>query len=309
MSARSRYGSTPYEVPDLSGRTALVTGANAGLGYETARILGRHGARVVLACRNAAKAEAAAAELRREATAPVEVVALDLASLASVARGADEVRARHDRLDLLVNNAGLMAIDEARTEDGFEMQMGVNHLGHFALTARLAPLVVATPGSRVVTMTSMGHRAGRLRLDDLFFERRGYDRWRPYFQSKLANLLFTLELQRRLDAAGVATLALAAHPGGARTDLGHEGSGLTNRLAPRVPLVQSAAAGALPLVRAATDPSARGGELYGPRWMVRGRPVRETPSRRARRADDARALWERSEQLTGCRFDLSPQGG
>lgn len=309
MSARSRYGSTPYEVPDLSGRTALVTGANAGLGYQAARILGCHGARVVLACRNAAKAEAAAADLRREATAPVEVVPLDLADLASVARGADEVRARHDRLDLLVNNAGLMAIDEARTEDGFEMQMGVNHLGHFALTARLAPLVVATPGSRIVTMTSMGHRAGRLRLDDLFFERRGYDRWRPYFQSKLANLLFTLELQRRLDAAGVATLALAAHPGGARTDLGHEGSGLTNRLAPRMPLVQSAAAGALPLVRAATDPSARGGELYGPRWMVRGHPVRETPSRRAGRADDARALWERSEQLTGCRLDLSPQGG
>src|SRR5262249_37931076 len=149
---------------------------------------------------------------------------------ASVAEAAKLVREREDRLDLLLNNAGLMAIDEARTEDGFEMQLGLNHLGHFALTAELLPLLLATPGARGADGSTFGHRPGRLRLDDLFFEHRGYDRWRPYFQSKLANLLFTAELHRRLSEAGADVLALAAHPGGSHTDLGFEGGGLTNRL-------------------------------------------------------------------------------
>jgi protochlorophyllide reductase len=228
-------------------------------------------------------------------------VPLDLADLASVAAAAEHVQAHEPRLDLLLNNAGLMAIDHATTVDGFEMQLGVNHLGHFVLTAQLLPLLLATPGSRVVTMSSMGHRAGRLHPDDLFFTRRGYDRWRPYFQSKLANLLFTAELHRRLTEAGAATMALAAHPGGSNTDLGFEGTGLTNRMFKLFVQIatQSAVIGALPFVRAATDPEARGGQFHGPRWVVRGYPVRETPSRRARRADDTRILWARSEELTG----------
>src|SRR5262249_6758071 len=161
------------------------------------------------------------------------------------------------RLDLLLNNAGLMAIDHATTEDGFEMQLGVNHLGHFAFTAGLAPLVLSTPGSRIVNHSSMGHRLGVLRVDDLFFEKRGYDRWRPYSQSKLATLLFTAELHRRLTEADSTTLAVAAHPGGSYTDLGFEGGGITNLVARQgARFMQPAAVGALPLVRAATDPTA-----------------------------------------------------
>jgi protochlorophyllide reductase len=298
---------TETDVPSLTGKVALVTGANSGLGLETARILAHHGARVLLACRNETKAEAAAETIRSSAPGDVDlaVVPLDLADLGSIAAAAEQVIAQEARLDLLLNNAGLMAVDRATTADGFEMQLGVNHLGHFALTARLAPLVLTTPGSRIVTMSSMGHRAGRLKIDDLFFERRGYDRWRPYFQSKLANLLFTAELHRRLTEAGSPTIALAAHPGGSHTDLGFEGSGLSNRLMrPGVALMQSAAAGAMPFVRAATDPEAKGGQFYGPRWIVRGHPVVETPSRRARSADDARALWQASEDLTGLTVDI-----
>ena len=293
-------------VPSLDGKVALVTGANSGLGLEASKVLARHGAKVLLACRNIEKAEGAAKEVRAAATAEVEIVPLDLARLTSIAAAAKLVRDSESRLDLLVNNAGLMAIDKANTDDGFEMQLGVNHLGHFALTAGLAPLVLATPGARVVNVSSMGHRVGRLRLDDLFFETRGYSRWRPYFQSKLANLLFTAELHRRLTEANAGTLALAAHPGGSATDLGHEGGGMTNKLyKPFTPLVlQPAWLGALPIVRAAVDPLAKGGEFYGPRLIFRGYPVVETPSRRARRAGDARGLWERSEQLTGLTIDI-----
>jgi NAD(P)-dependent dehydrogenase (short-subunit alcohol dehydrogenase family) len=301
---------TEKDIPSLEGRTALVTGANAGLGLEAAKALAAHGAKVLLACRNLAKAEAAADQVRAAATdaglgAPdVEIVQLDLASLGSIAGAAKLVRDREPRLDLLLNNAGLMAVDEARTEDGFEMQFGVNHLGHFALLAGLAPLVLATPGSRIVTMSSMGHRAGRMRFDDLSFEK-GYDRWRPYFQSKLANLLFTAELHRRLTEAKADTLALAAHPGGSSTELGREGTGLTNKLMNPIDIgAQSAAQGALPILRAATDPDAKGGQFYGPRYIVRGHPVLETPSRRARDADDARRLWARSEELTGLTIDI-----
>ncbi|MDQ3145618.1 MAG: oxidoreductase [Actinomycetota bacterium] len=299
----ARWGE--QDVPPLDGKVALVTGANAGLGLEAAKVLARHGSEVLLACRNADKAEAAALQVRDHATAAVEVVPLDLASLASVAAAAAFVADGRPRLDLLLNNAGLMAVDESKTEDGFETQIGVNHLGHFALTARLAPLLLSTPGSRVVTMSSMGHRLGRLHLDDLSFETRGYRRWQAYFQSKLANLLFTAELHRRLTEAASATMALAAHPGGSATDLGHEGGGLTNKLfAPFMPLMQPAWLGALPIVRAATDPAARSGQFYGPRYLAGGHPVLERPSRRARRADDARRLWQRSEKLTGVAFAI-----
>ena len=290
------------DIPDQTGRTAVVTGANSGLGLEIARALARAGAAVVLACRNAERAQAAAADLRASAPgASVTTGELDLASLASVRRFAEGVARDHDRLDVLVNNAGLMAIDEARTADGFEMTFGVNHLGHHALTAHLLPLLEAAPAARVGTMSSTGHRPGRMHWDDLNLERR-YRRWPAYFQSKLANLLFTLELQRRLTAAGSGVLAVAAHPGGAATDLGHEGRGISNAIVrwggPR--FGQPAALGALPMLRAITDPAVRGGELYGPTFVTSGGGARvERPSRRARDADSAARLWTESVRMTG----------
>jgi protochlorophyllide reductase len=287
-------GWIPADIPDLTGRRAIVTGANAGLGLEVAHGLAAHGAEVVLACRNTAKAEAAAVAIReRTPSAAVAVGALDLADLDSVAAFA---AAQSGRLDLLVNNAGLMAIDEARTAQGVEMQFGVNHLGHFALTARLLPLLLATQGSRVATMSSMGHRSARGQAPPV-----RYNRWQAYFHSKLANLLFTAELQRRLAEADAATIAVAAHPGASNTDLGTEGSGFSNvglRLAPFIG--QSAERGARPMLRALTDPSVRGGEYYGPRFLVFGAtPVRETPTRAARDADAARRLWDLSVELSG----------
>ena len=290
------------DIPRLDGRVAVVTGANSGLGLAAATLLSAAGARVLLACRNQEKAAAA-----REAVGPdAEVVRLDLASLASVEVAAAAVAERTDRLDILVNNAGLMAVDRARTVDGFEMQFGVNHLGHFALTGRLLPLLLATPDSRVVSVSSMGHRMARnVDFDDLMFDRRGYHRWPPYFQSKLANLLFTAELDRRLRAAGAPTSALAAHPGGTHTDLGHEGSGFTNAgLRLLMGLTQPVTIGVLPIVRAAVDPEAQGGEYYGPQLRFVGYPVRETPSRLARNDAAARRLWDVSEQLTGVHFPI-----
>ncbi len=197
---------TPSDIPDLTGRTAVVTGANAGLGWEITAALAARGAQVVLACRNIAKADAAAEKVRRRSPAArLEVRALDLADLDSVAAFAEGLLAAHDQLDILVNNAGLMAIDDARTAQGVEMQFGVNHLGHFALTARLLPLLLATPGSRIASMSSMGHRAAR-GLPDPRGER-PYQRWGAYFHSKLANLLFTAELHRRLSDAAAPTIA------------------------------------------------------------------------------------------------------
>lgn len=296
---------TESDIPALDGKVALITGANSGIGLAAAKILAARGARVVMACRNAAKAEAAAAEVRLGATAAVDVVALDLERLESIDACASAFVSGETKLDFLVNNAGLMATDYALTDDGFEMQLGVNHLGHFALTAKLWPLLTATPDARVVSVSSVGHRlGGRMQMNDLFFESRGYNRWVPYFHSKLANLLFTLELHRRATSAGSPVAALAAHPGGTHTNLGSEGKGLTNivtRLG--MQLMQPARMGALPVVRAAVDPGATSGEFYGPRFVIRGHPRKETPSRNARNADAARELWERSEALTGTTFN------
>jgi protochlorophyllide reductase len=300
-------GWSERDMPSQAGRTVLVTGANAGLGLAIARAFAKKGARVLMACRNATKAEAAAQEVRAWAQEGrgVEVVPLDLASLASVAACAKQILDQEERLDLVINNAGLMAIDEAKTEDGFEMQIGVNHLGHFALDAQLLPLVLATPGSRILSMSSFGHRPGKVVTDDLNFERRGYSRWPAYFASKLANLLFSLELQRRLSEAGQSTIALTAHPGGSHTDLGTEGGGITNKLmAPIMHLGLPPETGVLPMLRAATDPDAEGGEFYGPRLMQFGGAVKERPSRRARDAENAKRLWAASEDLTGITFDV-----
>jgi protochlorophyllide reductase len=291
-------GWTPDDIPDLTGRHAIITGANAGLGLQIAHGLAEHGAEILLACRNTTKAEAAADAIRAHTPgAQVSVGELDLSDLDSVAAFA---AAQAGPIDLLVNNAGLMAIDEARTAQGFEMQFGVNHLGHFALTARLMPLLLATPGSRIGNMASMGHRAARGTADPRI-ERR-YDRWQSYFQSKLANIRFTIELQRRLAAPGSSTIAVAAHPGASATDLGTEGSAFANAaMRTVVPfLTQSAELGARPMLRALTDPTVKGGEYYGPRFLVRGAtPVRETPTRAARDVAAARQLWDMSVEMSG----------
>lgn len=286
------------QMPDLHDKVALVTGANSGLGLEIAKSLAQAGSAVVLACRNVDKANRAADAIRKTGgQGDVSVLRLDLADLSSVAAAASEFVDSGRSLDLLINNAGLMAIDQAKTADGFEMQFGVNHLGHFALTAELLPTLLATPGSRVVTMSSMGHRMGKMNFDHLMHTK--YKRWPPYFQSKLANLLFTAELHRRLQAKRASTIALAAHPGASNTDLGTEGKGISNHVMKVVPLVtQSAARGAEPALRAATDSSAVGGQFYGPRFLVQGAAVVETPSRRARNAEDAKRLWKISEELT-----------
>lgn len=305
-----------FPIPDQTGRTALVTGANSGLGLQTTIRLARAGAHVLMACRNPDKAAAALEEVRAKAPgSTVKIVRLDLASLASVREAAEKVRTQHDTLDLLINNAGVMAIPRSTTEDGFETQFGTNHLGHFALTGLLLDLVTSTPQSRVVTVSSNAHRMGRMRFDDLMGERR-YQQWLAYGQSKLANLLFTFELQRRLTATGSATIAVAAHPGYAATHLQTTGRGITsgpalamNNLANRI-MAQSDVMGALPTLLAATSADAIAGGYYGPRGLFenRGMPKQVVPNRRARSASDARELWTRSERLTGVKYlDLPEQ--
>jgi NAD(P)-dependent dehydrogenase (short-subunit alcohol dehydrogenase family) len=294
---------TAADVPDQAGRTAVVTGANSGIGFETARVLSTRGATVILACRDTAKGEAAAARI--SGPGPVSVQRLDLGSLASVRAAASEIRARHPRLDLLINNAGVMMPPHSRTADGFELQFGTNHLGHFALTGLLLDLLLPAGGSRVVTVSSNVHRAGRMNFADLQSARR-YRRAAAYGRSKLANLLFTYELQRRLAAAGARTSALAAHPGTAITALTRYFPAAVDRAYHAVgsPIAQPAAMGALPTLRAATDPAARGGEYYGPGgWLeMKGYPRRVSSSARSHDTSAQRRLWQESERLTGVRY-------
>jgi NAD(P)-dependent dehydrogenase (short-subunit alcohol dehydrogenase family) len=301
---------TAAAVPDQSGRTAVVTGASSGLGLETARVLAGRGAAVVLACRDMDRAARAAGHIRASAARPeVRVVRLDLASLASVREAAGEIRATCPRLNLLINNAGVMRPPYQRSADGFELTFATNHLGHFALTGLLLDHLLATPGSRVVTVSSVGHRGGVMRFEDLQFER-GYQADDAYGQSKLANLLFTYELAARLQAAGQRTIALAAHPGVARTELFRWDPRLDRALlSPALrPLtfwtVHSAQRGALPVLRAAADPAARAGEYYGPGgWReYTGYPVRVESSARSHDDAAARRLWAVSEQLTGVSY-------
>jgi NAD(P)-dependent dehydrogenase (short-subunit alcohol dehydrogenase family) len=300
------------DVADQSGRTAVVTGANVGIGLETARVLAARGATVVLACRDVAKGETAANRIAAE-TATVRdrlrVVRLDLASLASVRAAADEIRASCPRLDLLIDNAGVMAIPFDRSEDGVELTFAVNHLGHFALTGLLLDRMLSIPGSRVVTVSSVAHRGGDVDLDALESDQ-GYTPSSSYARSKLANLLFAYELQRRLHDSGAETISLAAHPGIARTELYRTSSRFERALlSPRTRaltfwLAQSAEAGALPTLRAALDPDARGGEYYGPDgWKgYVGRPVRveSMPSSHDRSAQ--LRLWQVSEELSGITY-------
>jgi NAD(P)-dependent dehydrogenase (short-subunit alcohol dehydrogenase family) len=300
------------DIPDLTGRVAVITGANGGLGLETARALAAKGAHVVMAARNAAKAAAAESDVRTTvAGASIEVRALDLASLESVRQFATDLVGDHAVVDILVNNAGVMGIPEQHTADGFEMQFGVNHLGHFALTALLLPALLAVPAARVVTVTSTARHFGRP-VDPANPHLRGvYAPWRAYNQSKLANVHFALGLQHRFDSAGVGAASLVAHPGLSRTDLQpnsvrQTGGGASQRFwesyVARTGM--SAASGALPQVRAATDPSARGGELYAPRFVNFGSPVRRPLLGRSRDQGAIDTLWAVSERETGLPFEL-----
>ena len=293
-------------IPDQAGRVAVVTGANSGLGLVTARELARAGARVVLACRNLEKGRAALADVGRAATGPApELEELDLASLDSVRAFTERFRSKHDGLDLLINNAGVMAPPRRRTADGFELQFGTNHLGHFALTGLLLPAMEGREDARVVTLSSNAHKFGRIAFGNLSGDRR-YFRWRAYGQSKLANLLFALELDRRLRASGSTVKSLAAHPGYAATNLQSAAAPLFDRLVMKVTdavVAQNDEMGALPQLYAATEPGLEGGTYVGPDGPGehRGHPTIVKPNGAARDEGTARRLWEVSEQLTGVR--------
>ncbi len=298
---------TAARIPDQSGRVAVVTGANCGNGLETARALAGRGALVVLAVRDLAKGEAAVAEIAADhPESRLELVELDLAWLDSVHRAAAELRDRFERIDLLVNNAGVFHTPRRQTSDGFEIRMGTNHLGHFALTGLLADRIVAVEGARVVTVSSNAHRY-RARID---FERFGREQGRSqsaaYGRSKLANLLFTHELQRRLESAGSPAAALAAHPGWSETEILRDFRGI-RFIQPLIrPMRNSAATGALATLRAATDPAAAGGEFYGPDGLfeMRGHPVLVGSSDRAHDIELQRQVWTASEDATGVTFPV-----
>ena len=302
---------TRESIPDQTGRVAVVTGANGGLGLESAKALAAKGAHVVMAVRDRAKAETAVAEMLRETpAASYELVDLDLASQASVIRAGEDIAGRHKRIDILINNAGLMALPERTTEDGFEMQLGVNHLGHWTFTATLLPSVLASPNGRVVTVTSTAHHMGRpINLENPYMHG-SYEPWRAYGNSKLANYHFGLGLQEAFERAGAPAKSLIAHPGLSHSDLqtrtvregggGRLGTffvGVTERRG------MDPAEGAMPQLRAATDPAARGGEFYGPRFVNTGRAVR-VPVLRPGREKAIRTLWAFSERETGVRLPL-----
>jgi NAD(P)-dependent dehydrogenase (short-subunit alcohol dehydrogenase family) len=302
-------GWTAADVPAQDGRTIVITGANTGVGFETARILAGRGAEVVLACRDPERADQAKKRIESEVLgARLDTVTLDLASLASVRSAAAELRSRYPSVDLLVNNAGVMWVPRGQTADGFETHLGTNHLGHFALTGLILDLLLPVTGSRVVVLSSPAHRAGDIDFGDLACR----ERYRPhaaYSRSKLANLLFAQLLQAKLSQASVPTIAVAAHPGGARTEL--------NRHMPWMfrgpswglvrPITHPAAVGALSLVRAAVDPGITGGAYVGPGgWHeFTGYPVVLQPSERARDLGLAQRLWEESERLTGVSYDFA----
>jgi NAD(P)-dependent dehydrogenase (short-subunit alcohol dehydrogenase family) len=298
---------TTTDIPDQTGRTAVVTGANTGLGYETAAALAAKGAHVVLAVRNLDKGKEAARRIEQTTRgASMAVQELDLTSLDSIRETAKEVRSQHDTIDLLINNAGVMWTPKSTTKDGFELQFGTNHLGHFAFTGLLLDRLLPVEGSRIVTVSSLGHRIrAAIHFDDLQWER-SYSRVGAYGQSKLANLLFTYELQRRL--TGKNTVAVAAHPGGSSTELTRNvPRPLSAAMSLMEPLFQDAAMGALPTLRAATDPSVLGGQYYGPDGFAeqRGYPKVVASSDRSHDVDVQKRLWAVSEELTGVVYPVA----
>ncbi len=299
---------SPKQLPKLKGKIYLVTGGNSGIGYEAARFLGEAGGDVILACRSVEKGEKAQKKLRKKCKGEVHLVALDLADLASIRSAAEEVRGLTNKLDALINNAGIMQTPELRTNDGFELQLGTNHLGHFVLTSRLIGLVEGAAG-RVVQVSSIAHRFGDIHLDDLMLEKSGYSPMKAYGQSKLANLMFAFELDRRLNSAGAKSIALACHPGYAATELQNTGpEGLSNfiyKLTNPI-MAQSAAKGAVPTVLAAAGEEAQRGAYYGPQGLgeARGRVGDAKVADAALNEQVAAALWSASEALVGEKFDM-----
>ena len=298
---------TTADIPDQNGRVAVITGANTGLGYETAAALAAKGAHVVLAVRNLDKGKDAIALIsKRSPNVDVALQELDLTSLESIRVAAEQLRSDYDRIDLLINNAGVMYPPKSTTKDGFELQFGTNHLGHFAFTGLLLDRLLPVVGSRVVTVSSIGHRIrADIHFDDLQWEH-SYNRVSAYGQAKLANLLFTYELQRRLAPHGT-TIAAAAHPGGSNTELMRHLPGWAATAYPVLaPLFQDAAAGALPQLRAATDPTVLGGQYYGPAGFAqtRGYPKIVGSSNKSHDVDRQRRLWTVSEELTGVTYPV-----
>jgi NAD(P)-dependent dehydrogenase (short-subunit alcohol dehydrogenase family) len=301
---------TEADVPDQSGRIAIVTGANTGLGYETARVLAGRGAHVVIAVRDVEKGKAAAAKIIGVSPrADIKVQPLDLSSLQSVRTAADELKAAYPRIDLLINNAGVMYPSPRQTtKDGFELQFGTNHLGHFALTGLVLDHLLPVAGSRVVVVASLAHRIrAAIHFDDLQWEH-GYDRVAAYGQAKLANLMFAYDLQRRLAAKNEPTVAVAAHPGISNTELiRHLPSFLGPVYQLAAPLVtNSAAMGALPTLLAATDPEVQGGQYWGPDGFqeLRGHPKLVTSTPQSHDEALQERLWAVSEELTGVTYPV-----
>jgi NAD(P)-dependent dehydrogenase (short-subunit alcohol dehydrogenase family) len=300
------------DIPDQGGRVAVVTGGNGGLGLETVRQLGRKGAHVIMAARNMAKATKAAAEIRPDVSdTSLDVRNLDLSSMASIEAFAAGVSAEYKSIDLLFNNAGVMATPQQLTADGFELQYGTNHLGHFYLTYLLLPLLLQAPAARVVSTTSTARfSAGKYDLDTLHL-RVGYKPWEAYGISKRANLHFAIELNKRLAAAGAITTSYAADPGFSQTDLqatsSQSSGGFTQRMSHLgvERIGQSAARGALPQLRAGTDPAARGGSLYRPKWIGWGDPVVGRVGQRLRKPEDLAGLWKVSEVDLNIEFDVA----
>lgn len=292
------------DIPDLTGKVIIVTGANSGIGWEASKVFAEKGAHVVMACRSVAKGEVA----QRDLSGSSEVAQLNLASLTSVRVFVDKFKAKHGKLDILVNNAGVMAIPYRKTEDGFEMQFGTNHLGHFALTGLLLQPLLASNKSRIVNVSSIAHEQGMMNWDDLAWEK-NYSEWGAYGMSKLANLLFAYELQRKLEVAGVDTMSIGCHPGYAATNLQSIEPErwatrltdmlmkVTNRL-----LAQSAAMGALPTLYAALADEVNGGDYIGPAKKMRGFPVKVESNDKSHNRQDATKLWGISEQLTGIKY-------
>jgi NAD(P)-dependent dehydrogenase (short-subunit alcohol dehydrogenase family) len=296
-------------IPQLKGKIIIVTGGNSGLGYESVKAFALKGAMVVLACRNLVKGEKAKNEILKEKTAgEIQVMQLDLANLASVKTFAEQFKQKYKQLDVLMNNAGIMATPNVKTDDGFEAQLGTNHLGHFALTGHLLELLKVTPRSRVVNVSSLAHKGGKMDFNDLMFEKgRKFTPMRAYGQSKLANLLFTYELQRYFEANRIDSIAVAAHPGGSNTRLAShfEDSGFM-KLVSKVArgAMQSAAIGALPQIRASVDANVKGGDYFGPGGLgeIFGHPVLVKSNAASHNVEDARKLWEVSEKLTGVSY-------
>ncbi|MGO4441884.1 SDR family NAD(P)-dependent oxidoreductase [Mycobacterium sp. 2YAF39] len=301
---------TADDVPDQTGRVAIITGSNTGIGYGAAAVLAAKGAHVVLAVRNLDKGSQAAERITTASpNATVTLQELDLTSLENIRTAADELRATFPRIDLLINNAGVMYTDKASTRDGFELQFGTNHLGHYALTGRLLDHMLGVEGSRVVTVSSVGHRIrARIHFDDLNLDR-NYNRVVAYGQSKLANLLFTYELARRLAAKGAPTIATAAHPGAADTDLLRNMPGGIRQVSQffwSTFIAQNADMGAEPTLRAAADPSVQNGQYFGPGGFgeQKGHPKIVASSPQSHDEDIQRRLWTVSEELTGVTYPL-----